>query len=543
MQEKWWHRSCVYQIYPKSFMDSNDDGIGDIKGIIQKLPYIQKLGCEIIWLCPMYRSPQADNGYDISDYEDIDPLFGTMEDMEELLKESKKRGIRIIMDLVVNHTSDEHYWFQEARRGKDNPYHDFYIWREQPNALTSNFGGSAWEYVEEIGEYYLHFYAKKQPDLNWENPRMRQAIWDMMNFWIDKGISGFRMDVIDMIGKKPDEYIKENGPQLHAYLHEMYQNVLKDKDLFTVGETWGATSDIAHLYSDPTREELCMVFQFEQIQLDKQPGKHRWDLKPLNLLDLKHVLGKWQKALETNGWNALYWSNHDLPRIISRWGNDKEYRIPCAKMFATLLHGMKGTPYIYQGEEIGMTNADYDDFADYKDIETQNIITDRLTQGYKREDILNSIHLKARDNARTVMQWSNDKYAGFSNHEPWMKVNSNYMDINVEKALQDKDSIYYYYQRLIKMRKQYDVLVYGDYQLLQEEDPDIFAYERHLNKEKLVVICNFHDKEKVFSYEGSGQHTQLLISNYPDTGIDLKQLHLRPYEAVIYLMKEGEHDE
>lgn len=542
MEKKWWHKSCVYQIYPRSFMDGNHDGIGDIKGIIEKLPYLETLGCDILWLCPMYCSPQADNGYDISDYQQIDPLFGTMEDMETLLDESKKRGIRIIMDLVVNHTSDEHRWFQEARKSEDNPYHDYYIWRKQPNELMSNFGGSAWEYEPDIDAYYLHFYSRKQPDLNWENPAMRQAIWDMMKFWIGKGISGFRMDVIDLIGKQPDQYIKENGPHLHEYLQEMYDVVLRDHDLFTVGETWGATIENASLYSNPNRHELCMIFQFEQIQLDKQPGKHRWDLKPLHLIELKQVLSKWQTALEKDGWNSLFWNNHDLPRIVSRWGNDGRYRKTSAKMLATLLHGMKGTPYIYQGEEIGMTNADFNDFEAYRDIETQNMIQERLQTGYTKEEVIQSIKAKARDHARTPMQWSDDAYAGFSTQEPWMQVNSNYIDVNVEKALQDPQSVFYYYQRLIQLRKELDVLVYGNYHLLAEDDEDIFAYERIYGDEKLLVIANFHEVTCMFTYEGI-KEMNVLIQNYQDIQCYGDTLTLRPYEAIMYHIRKEKENE
>lgn len=542
MEKKWWHKSCVYQIYPRSFMDGNHDGIGDIKGIIEKLPYLETLGCDILWLCPMYRSPQADNGYDISDYRQIDPLFGTMEDMETLLYESKKRGIHVIMDLVVNHTSDEHMWFQEARKSKDNPYHDYYIWRKQPNNLMSNFGGSAWEYEPGVDAYYLHFYSRKQPDLNWENPAMRQAIWDMMKFWIDKGISGFRMDVIDLIGKQPDYYIKENGPHLHEYLQEMYDVVLKGHDLFTVGETWGATIENAPLYSNPNRHELCMIFQFEQIQLDKQPGKHRWDLKPLNLIDLKQVLSKWQVALEKEGWNSLFWNNHDLPRIVSRWGNDQEYRETSAKMLATLLHGMKGTPYLYQGEEIGMTNADFNDFESYKDIETQNMIQERLQTGYTKEDVLQSIKAKARDHARTPMQWSDEMYAGFSTQKPWMNVNPNYPHINVEKALHDPQSVFYYYQRLIQLRKELDVLVYGKYHLLAEDDEDIFAYERTYDDEKLLVIANFHEVTRMFTYEGI-KEMNVLIKNYQDMQCHGDTVTLHPYEAIMYHIRKEKENE
>ncbi|MBM6900605.1 alpha-glucosidase, partial [Gemmiger formicilis] len=378
MAESWWKKSVIYQIYPRSFCDSNGDGVGDLNGIRSKLWYLEKLGVDVLWLSPVYRSPNADNGYDISDYYDISPEYGTMDEMKLLLQECRERGIRIIMDLVVNHTSDEHRWFQDARRSKSSPYRDFYIWRPgknggPPNDLQSNFGGSAWEYTEETGEYYLHFYGKKQPDLNWENPALRREIWKMMNYWIDLGIGGFRMDVIDLIGKVPDRGIKENGPRLHEYLQEMNRETFGRKDLLTVGECWGATPEIGRLYSDPARHELSMIFQFEQIQLDKQPGGHRWDLKPLELPELKAVFNKWQQELEGHGWNSLFWSNHDLPRIVSRWGNDREFRVESAKMLATVLHGMKGTPYIYQGEELGMTNVPFASPDDFTDIESRNV--------------------------------------------------------------------------------------------------------------------------------------------------------------------------
>lgn len=545
-QQKWWHKSVIYQIYPRSFNDSNGDGIGDIKGIIQKLDYLKKLGIDVIWLSPVYESPNVDNGYDISDYHSILAEYGTMDDMNKLLLESRERGIKIIMDLVVNHTSDQHPWFIEAKKSKDNPYRDYYIWRDpvngqEPNELNSNFGGSAWEYDESTGQYYLHFYSKQQPDLNWENEEMKQSIWDMMNFWIDKGISGFRMDVIDLIGKEPDNLIKENGPKLHGYLQEMYHNTFGKHDLLTVGETWGATTGNAKLYSDPKRKELNMVFQFEHMQLDKIPGKQRWDLKKLVLVELKQVLSKWQYALDQEGWNSLFWNNHDLPRIVSRWGNDREYRVESAKMLATLLHGMKGTPYVYQGEEIGMTNAAFDSIDDYIDIETQNIYKERLKAGFSQEEIMKSFYLKARDNARTPMQWSDEKNAGFSTGKPWMKLNPNYTFINVKNALNDKDSIFYHYQKLINMRKNNTILIYGTYHLLNPEDDSIYAYERILENKKILIVCNFYEYEKEFSYEMSkNSKAEILISNYNNSSLDLKKIKLRSYEAIMYEVKEGE---
>ncbi|NJJ39588.1 alpha-glucosidase [Paenibacillus sp. 7028] len=539
MQKKWWHKSVIYQIYPRSFYDSNGDGVGDLQGIIQKLDYVKLLGADVIWLSPVYDSPNVDNGYDISDYYSISSEFGTMEDMNKLLLESSKRGIKIIMDLVVNHTSDQHPWFIEAKKSKDNPYRDYYIWRDpvngkEPNELKSNFGGSAWQFDETTNQYYLHFYSKEQPDLDWENKKMRSSIWDMMNFWINKGIGGFRMDVIDLIGKDPDKQIKENGPKLHDYLQEMNRKTFGTKDLLTVGETWGATTEDGKLYSDPKRKELSMIFQFEHIQLDKIPGKQRWDLKKLELNELKQVLSKWQYALNEEGWNSLFWNNHDLPRIVSRWGNDREYRVESAKMLATLLHGMKGTPYIYQGEEIGMTNAAFESIEDYMDIETQNIYKERKAVGFREEDIMESLYMKARDNARTPMQWSNVKNAGFSSGKPWMKLNPNYPSVNVESALYDSDSVFYHYQKLIKIRKQNYTLIYGTYRLLDSE-PNIYAYERILENKKLLIVCNFYEPEATFSYSPeSHSAVNILISNYSHSSSDLKNITLRPYEAIIY---------
>ena len=442
MERQWWHSSVVYQIYPRSFKDSNGDGIGDINGIREKLDYLKELGIDVIWLSPVYKSPNDDNGYDISDYYDIMDEFGTMEDMDNLLKEANERGIKILMDLVVNHTSDEHKWFIEAKKSKDNEYRDYYIWRDsvdgnEPNDLGSTFSGSAWQYDETTGQYYLHLFSKKQPDLNWENEKVRNEVYKMMNFWVDKGIGGFRMDVIDLIGKVPDEMITGNGPKLHEYLQEMNKAALEGKDLLTVGETWGATPDIAKLYSNPGRKELSMVFQFEHIGLDQIEGKEKWDVKSLELLDLKKVLSKWQTELEGQGWNSLFWNNHDLPRIVSRWGNDKEYRIESAKMLATLLHGMKGTPYIYQGEELGMTNVRFDDINDYNDIESLNMYKDRLSKGYSHNEIMESIYAKGRDNARTPMQWDDSENAGFTTGTPWLAVNKNYDNINAKQCLQD----------------------------------------------------------------------------------------------------------
>lgn len=539
MEKRWWHSSVVYQIYPRSFNDSNGDGIGDLKGIIEKLDYLKELGIDVIWLSPVYKSPNDDNGYDISDYYDIMDEFGTMEDMDNLLKEAKNRGIKIVMDLVVNHTSDEHKWFIEAKKSKDNEYRDYYIWRDpvdgkEPNGLESCFSGSAWEYDETTKQYYLHLFSKKQPDLNWENEKVRKAVYDMMNYWVDKGIGGFRMDVIDLIGKVPDKMITGNGPKLHEYLQEMNREALAGNDLLTVGETWGATPEIAKLYSNPARKELSMVFQFEHIGLDQIEGKEKWDVKPLELLELKKVLSKWQTALGEEGWNSLFWNNHDLPRIVSRWGNDKEYRVESAKMLGTLLHGMKGTPYIYQGEELGMTNIRLENIEDYNDIESINMYKDRIKKGYSHEEIMNSIYKKGRDNGRTPMQWDDSENAGFTTGKPWLSINENYKEINAKKSLEDKNSVFYHYKKLIEIRKSNETIIYGDYKLLCEDDKNIFAYVRELNGDKILVVCNFYEKEVEFKYDEEFKNAEILLSNYNDSSLAIDKLKLRPYEAIMY---------
>lgn len=543
MEKKWWHSSVVYQIYPRSFNDSNNDGIGDINGIREKLDYLKELGIDVIWLSPVYKSPNDDNGYDISDYCDIMDEFGTMDDMDNLLKEAKERGIKILMDLVVNHTSDEHKWFIEAKKSKNNKYRDYYVWRDpvngkEPNELGSTFGGSAWEYDEASEQYYLHLFSKKQPDLNWENENVRKEVWSLINFWIEKGVGGFRMDVIDLIGKVPDEMIKENGPKLHEYLREMNEKSFGKHDLLTVGETWGATPEVAKLYSNPSRNELSMVFQFEHISLDKIPGKRKWDLKPLDLRDLKSVLSKWQTELDGEGWNSLFWNNHDLPRRVSRWGNDKEYRVESAKMLATLLHGMKGTPYIYQGEELGMTNIKFESIDMYDDIEIHNMYKERIAQGYKHEDIMESIYAKGRDNARTPMQWDDSEFGGFSTVEPWLGVNLNYKTINAKEALENRDSIFYHYKKLIDIRKNNETIIYGDYELLNPEDENVFAYIRELNGEKILVVCNFKENPAKFMLkEDLEKEPEILLSNYKDSAANLYELNLRPYEAIMYKIK------
>ena len=536
-QRKWWQNAVVYQIYPRSFQDSNGDGIGDIPGIIRRLDYLADLGIDAVWLSPVYRSPQDDNGYDISDYQDIDPMFGTLEDMEELIREAKKRNIRIVMDLVLNHSSDEHRWFQEAKKSKDNPYHDYYVWRDGeegvlPNEMKSVFGGPAWEWVPEVGQYYFHQFSVKQPDLNWENEKVRREIYDMILWWMDKGVGGFRLDVIDQIAKEPDLGITNNGPRLHEFIRELSRETFQKGDLITVGEAWGADPERAKLYSNPDGSEFSMVFQFEHICLDQQEGKEKWDLAPLSLVKLKENLAKWQRELMDCGWNSLFWDNHDLPRIVSRWGNDGKYRVESAKMLATVLHGMKGTPYIYQGEELGMTNVRFPDISHYRDIETLNMYRERKAAGYPEAEIMASLYAKSRDNARTPMQWDDGANAGFTEGTPWIEVNPNYPEINARAEMEEEDSVYHYYQKLIRLRKDLGIFVDGDFRLLLEEDPDVFAYERQAAGEKLRVIANFTDKTLPCSLLTACKEEAVLIHNYGELPEDGS---LRPYEAMMIL--------
>lgn len=534
--EKWWKKAVVYQIYPKSFQDSNGDGFGDLQGIIKRLDYLETLGINAIWLSPVFKSPQADNGYDISDYRDIDPTFGSLDDMEELINEAKKHNIRIMMDLVLNHSSNEHRWFKEAKKSKDNPYHDYYIWRDgeegvPPSDMKAVFGGSAWEYVPEIGQYYFHQFLPEQPDLNWENPKVRRAIYDMILWWMDKRVGGFRLDVIDQIAKEPDKRITINGPRLQEYFKELSKETFQKGDLITVGEAWGADTERAKLYSNPDGSEFSMVFQFEHIGLDQKEGGEKWDLAPLPFKKLKKIMAHWQNELYNCGWNSLFWDNHDLPRIVSRWGNDREYRVESAKMLAILLHGMQGTPYIYQGEELGMTNVQYD-IEDYKDCEIINMYHERLEKGYSKDEIMKSIYAKGRDNARTPMQWDDSANAGFTTGTPWIKVNDNYDKINAKSQVDDPDSIFSCYKKLVQLRKDYPVFVDGKFTLLLEDDENIFAYSRKNEEKTMIVVCNFFDKEIPMPLAKECEGMEVLISNYKDTS-DMSVL--RPYEARMYI--------
>lgn len=535
MQTKWWQKAVIYQIYPRSFFDSNGDGIGDLAGITSKLDYVKSLGVDAVWLSPVFKSPQDDNGYDVSDYRDIDPLFGSLEDMQTLLKEANARGIRILLDIVPNHTSDEHPWFIESSSSRDNPKHDWYVWRDgtpdcPPNEMRSMFGGSAWQWCPARQQYYLHQYSVKQPDLNWDNPEVRHALYDMMNWWAEQGAGGFRLDVIDCVAKEPDKLITAEGTNLHEYIREMSDAVLKGRDLLTVGETWSATPETAKLWSNPDGSELSMVFQFEHIMLD-QKGVDKWQLGSLPMDEFKAVLRKWQTELAGQGWNSLFWENHDLPRIVSRWGNDGEYREKSAMMLATVLFGLQGTPYIYQGQELGMTNVAFE-LEEYQDIEIRNMAAEKLAAGVPREKILEVIHAKGRDNARTPMQWDSSPNAGFTAGKPWLRVNPNYTAINVAAQEKDPGSVLNYYRYLVGLRKREDVICQGDYCEILPERLDIVAYSRNDGRRKLTVVANFTGETVDFPQEildGAGQPE---IGNYHDWPSCGK---LRPYEAVMYL--------
>ncbi|MGT2711110.1 glycoside hydrolase family 13 protein [Streptococcus oriscaviae] len=528
----WWKKSVIYQIYPRSFQDSNGDGIGDIRGIISRLDYLSELGIDAIWLSPVYQSPMDDNGYDISDYQVIAPEFGTMEDMDQLIAEGRKRNIKIVMDLVLNHTSDEHVWFQEALKGEENPYHDYYVWAKEPNSLKSTFSGSAWEYVPHLDKYYLHQFSVKQPDLNWKNPSLKQEIWNMINFWIEKGVGGFRLDMIDLIGKEPEKLITADGPTLHFLIQELNENTFGAYDLVTVGETWSANPEKAQLYSHPDRNELSMIFQFEHVCLDQEEGKEKWDLAPLEPARLHQVLSKWQTELVGKGWNSLFWNNHDLPRAISRFGDDRpEFRELSGKMLAIYLHFMSGTPYIYQGEEIGMINTPIQDIKEADDIETRNMYAERLEAGYSKDEVLVSINAKGRDNARRPMQWDGEKHAGFTTGSPWLNLNPSYEAVNVQTALENKESIFYTYQRLIQLRKTYSCLSQGLYQNLPTGNPSVLAYRKYDEADAFVVIVNFTAQDQPHSADLTG-NGELFMSNYQE--LSNHSNLLRPYEARVY---------
>ena len=539
-QKNWWQSAVAYQIYPKSFQDTTGSGTGDLQGIIRRLPYLQALGVDVLWLSPVFASPQVDNGYDVSDYRAIDPMYGSLEDMRALIAAGKERGIGIMLDLVLNHSSDQHRWFQEAKQSRDNPYHDYYVWRDgeedrPPNEMRACFGGSAWTWVPQVQQYYFHQFAPQQPDLNWENPQVRRALYDMILWWMDQGVEGFRLDVIDQIAKEPDRGITGNGPRLHEFLRELSAETFQKGCLVTVGEAWGADVERAKLYSAPDGSELSMVFQFEHIGLDQQPGKEKWDTAPLDFVALKRCLAKWQTGLHGCGWNSLFLNNHDLPRTVSRWGDDGAYRVASAKLLATMLHGLEGMPYIYQGEELGMTNIHLPIEA-YRDLESLNLYEARKAAGYPEAEIMASLYARSRDNARTPMQWDASPHGGFTTGTPWLTENPNYREINATAELADPDSVFHYYRRLITLRKTYPVFVHGDFTLLEPDHPCLFVYRRRLARQSLLVICNYGGGETAWSLPAGWDDAQCLISNYPDR----LPGRLRPWEARILLRTEKE---
>lgn len=552
----WWKEAVVYQIYPRSFMDSNGDGIGDLQGIIEKLDYLKWLGVDVIWLGPVYQSPNHDNGYDISDYCSIQQDFGDMSDFDALLEGLHVRGMKMLMDLVVNHTSDEHAWFQQARMGKNNRFRDYYIWRSnesgrRPNNWAAFFGGSAWELDEASDEYYLHLFSARQPDLNWDNPILRSEIHGMMKWWLDKGVDGFRMDVINAVSKVPglpdargegdlewggDLFL--NGPHVHEYLREMTAAVLSRYDVMTVGETLAVTPEAALKYVGADRGELNMVFQFELMEIDAGPGG-KWDVRPWTLTEFKRIASRWQTELHDRGWNSLYLNNHDQPRLVSRFGDDGVYRVQSAKMLATLLHTWQGTPFIYQGEEIGMTNVRFPDIDHYRDIETLNWYVEQRTKGVlSTSAIMGAIHRKSRDNARTPMQWSDDPQAGFSTSQPWLEVNPNYREINVKRQVDDPDSVLQYYRRLIQLRRTTPILIYGDYTLLSPGEEDVYAFTRQMGRSQLLTVLNFTGETQMFPWplDAAPGHFSLILCNYWGEGpTGDGTIALRPYEARVYL--------
>ncbi|MEK4220323.1 alpha-glucosidase [Bacillus sp. FSL L8-0222] len=562
MKKDWWKDAVVYQIYPRSFQDSNGDGIGDLRGMISRLDYIKELGADVIWICPIYPSPNVDYGYDVTDHKTIMESYGTMEDFHDLLDEVHQRGLKLVMDFVLNHTSVEHPWFKEAELDKNSKYRSYYFWRTgtedgPPTDWVSDYGRPVWQYEEHTGEYYLHMNAVKQADLNWENPDVRQAVYDMMKFWLDKGVDGLRIDQLHLISKKEflpshEDYVNQcaepkpfqpNGERIHDYLKEMTDEVFSQYDVMSVGEVGSVTPEEGLTYTGTDKHELNMIFHFQHMELDQQPGKEHWDLKPLKLSDLKSVLTKWQKTLEHKGWNTLFWCNHDQPRIVSRFGDEGRYRNESAKMLATVLYFMKGTPYIYQGEEIGMTNAPFTRIEDYKDIQTINMYHKRVFEnGYDPEEVMTSILAKSRDHARTPMQWSSGKNAGFTDGTPWLKVNPNYASINAEEAEADPDSILAYYKKVISLRKQYADLIKGSYDLLLPDDPQLFVYVRENGRQKLLAVNNFSKEQAVFQWPEccSKDQASLLLSNYKNNGDIADEMVFQPYESRVYLLNTRE---
>jgi len=555
MSTAWWKKAVVYQIYPKSFKDTSGNGTGDLRGIIEKLDYLKELGVDVLWLTPIYQSPQRDNGYDISDYYTIHEDYGTLEDFERLLEEAHKRGLKIIMDIVINHTSTEHEWFKQAKSSKENPYRDFYIWKdgkngEPPTNWESKFGGSAWEYDEATDQYYLHLFDVTQADLNWENEKVRESLYEMMHFWLKKGVDGFRLDVINLISK--DQQFPQDdsdgrkfytdGPRIHEFLHEMYEKVFSQYDIMTVGEMSSTSINNCIHYTNPDQEELNMTFSFHHLKVD-YPNGEKWTKADFDFQALKQILSKWQVEMNHGGgWNALFWCNHDQPRVVSRFGNDGKNHKESAKMLATVIHMMQGTPYIYQGEEFGMTNPKFNTIEDYRDVESLNIFNIKKQAGMDEQEIIEILQQKSRDNSRTPVQWNGSKNAGFTTGTPWIQTAANFKEINAEKALQDPDSIFYHYQKLNQLRKEYNVMTDGDFELILDHDEEIFAYVRTYESEKLLVINNFYDKVKAFvlpeQLKLDDYNSKMLLSNYVDSAPLGRNIHLRPYESIVYHLKK-----
>ena len=560
MQQAWWQKAVVYQIYPKSFQDTTGNGFGDIQGIIKRLDYLKKLGVDVIWLTPIYASPQKDNGYDISDYYSIHPEYGNMNDFDQLLTEAHDKGIKVIMDIVVNHTSTEHEWFKQASSSKDNPYRDFYIWKDgkedglEPTNWQSKFGGNAWKYDEKTDQYYLHLFDVTQADLNWENEKVREEVYKMMHFWFKKGVDGFRLDVINLISKDqsfPDDdgtiapgdgrKFYTDGPRVHEFIHEMNKEVFSQYDSLTVGEMSSTTLDHCVKYTNPDREELSMTFNFHHLKVD-YPNGEKWEIGEMDFLQLKNILSKWQVGMiEGGGWNALFWCNHDQPRVVTRYGNDGKFHNESAKMLATTIHMMQGTPYIYQGEEFGMTDPKFTSIDQYRDVESLNMYEILKEKGKSEEEVLEILRRKSRDNSRTPVQWNGEKNAGFTTGTPWIETATNYTEINAENAVKDQNSIFYHYQKLIQLRKEYDIITEGNYELLVPEDESVFAYTRSTEKEQLIVINNFYEKETVFQLPNhikiDGKQSSILVANYTDSPSLTKEIKLRPYESIVYHVK------
>jgi len=554
MTTDWWKKAVVYQIYPKSFHDTTGNGTGDIQGIIEKLDYLKQLGVEVLWLTPIYKSPQRDNGYDISDYYSIQEEYGTMKDFDCLLAEAHKRGLKIIMDIVINHTSTEHEWFKQARSSKDNPYRDFYIWKDGKNGQAptnweSKFGGSAWEYDENTEQYYLHLFDVTQADLNWENEKVRAALYEMMHFWLKKGVDGFRLDVINLISKDQSfpqddsdgRKFYTDGPKIHQFLHEMNEQVFSKYDIMTVGEMSSTSIDNCIKYTNPTQEELNMTFSFHHLKVD-YPNGDKWTKADFDFHSLKQILSDWQVGMnQGGGWNALFWCNHDQPRVVSRFGDDQNYLKESAKMLATALHMLQGTPYIYQGEEFGMTNPNFNSIDEYRDVESLNIFNIKKNEGMDEHEIIEILKQKSRDNSRTPVQWNTTEHAGFTNGTPWIQTVRNYQEINAEKALKDSNSIFFHYQKLIQLRKQYDVITDGEYQPISNEDDSVFAYLRTSDTEQLLVINNFYGKEHTFVLPAhlhlEVKDSEMLLSNYEDSTSLSHEIFLRPYESIVYYLK------